>query len=175
MTPNVKRLRFWIALIGALSLASPGFAEMIRWGYEGSIFGGGGWEVHPGDRVVYRAYQADGALTQQAAWVWDDKVAKLGHITFAIPGAYGTASRIVMARIRDAGLGPAVRYLSNCSDAGFFTVVVDTPAFAYAAQLDNCIPQSPDAPPAARAQYDALRAATAEISTALQLDGLLAP
>jgi hypothetical protein len=171
----LKRPRFWIAMILGLGMAPPAMAEMIRWGYGGSIFGGGTWEVRPDDTVVYAAYQAEGAVTERPEWVWDDRAAKVGHITFAITGAYGVASGIVTARIRDAGLGPAVAYQSNCADAGSFIFEVDLEGFAYTAVLDNCIPRADDAPAEARAQYDALQATAAEISAALRLDGLLAP
>jgi hypothetical protein len=169
----LTRPRFWISLAVGLGAASPGAAEMIRWGYGGSIFGGGTWEVRPDDTVVYAAYQAEGAITERPEWVWDDAGAKVGHITFAISGAYGVASGIVTARIRDAGLGPASAYQSNCNDAGSFIFEVDLAEFAYTAVLDNCIPRSADAPAAARTQYDALQAAAAEISAALRLDQLL--
>jgi hypothetical protein len=158
-----------------LGAASPAMADLIRWGYGGSIFGGGTWGVRPDDTVVYAAYQAAGAVTERPEWVWDNEDVKQGHITFAITGAYGVASGIVNARVRDAGLGPAVAYVSQCSDAGFFTFEIDIEGFEYTAQLDNCIPQSDDAPPEARAQYDALQAVAAEISDALRLEGLLEP
>jgi hypothetical protein len=175
MTPHMRRARFWIVLMTGLCAASPSVAEMIRWGYGGSIHGGGTWEVRPDDTVVYAAYQAEGAVTERPEWVWDDQAARVGHITFAIPGAYGVAQGIVTARIRDAGLGPAVDYRSNCDDAGSFIFEVDIDGFAYTAVLDNCIPRSDDAPPEERAQYDALQAGAAEISAALRLDALIAP
>jgi hypothetical protein len=169
--------RIWIliAMLSGMGAASPATAEMIRWGYGGSIFGGGTWEVRPDDTVVYAAYQAEGPVTERPEWVWDNQASKQGHITFAIMGAYGAAEGIVAARIRDAGVGPAVAYQSNCSDAGFFTVEVAIAGFDYTAQLDNCIPHSDDAPPEARAQYEALQATVSEISATLRLSELLAP
>jgi hypothetical protein len=68
-----------------------------------------------------------------------------------------------------------VVYQSNCSDAGSFIFEAEVDGFAYMAVLDACIPQSDDAPPAARAQYEALQAVAAEISDALRLEGLLTP
>jgi hypothetical protein len=168
-------IRMAIGVTMMLGAASPAMAEMIRWGYGGSIFGGGTWEVRPDDRVIFRAYQAEGPVTTRPEWVWDNADVKQGHITFAINGAYGVASGIVNRGVRDAGLGPAVPYVSACSDAGFFTFEIDIDGFDYTAQLDNCIPHSDDAPPEARAQYDALQAVAAEISDALRLEGLLTP
>jgi hypothetical protein len=172
----MKRMAVGLVMVMAavMAVASPAMAEMIRWGYGGSIFGGGTWEVRPDDTVIYAAYQAEGPVTARREWVWDDADAKVGHITFAITGAYGVASGIVTARVRDGGLGPAVAYQSNCSDAGSFIFEAEVDGFAYTAVLDACIPQSADAPPAARAQYDALQAVAGEISDALQLDRLLA-
>jgi hypothetical protein len=168
-------IRTAIGLTMMLGAASPAVADIIRWGYGGSIFGGGTWEVRPDDTVIYRAYQAEGAVTERPEWVWENEDAKLGHITFAITGAYGVASGIVTAGIRDAGLGPMVPYLSNCSDAGFFTFEVEIEGFDYQAQLDNCIPRTSGVPPEALAQYEALQAVAAEISDALRLEGLLTP
>jgi hypothetical protein len=170
----MTRHRFWIALMIGLGAAAPVFAESIRWGYGGSIFGGGTWEVRPDDTVVYAAYQAEGPVTERPEWVWDDTGARAGHITFAITGAYGVASGIVTAQVRDAGLGPAVAYQSQCSDAGSFIFEADLDGFAYAAVLDACIPRSDDAPAAARTQYDALQGVAQEITAALRLDQLLA-
>jgi hypothetical protein len=164
-----------IGIVVLIGWAAPASAEMIRWGYGGSIFGGGTWEVRPDDTVIYRAYQAEGAVTARKEWVWENEDAKLGHITFAITGAYGVASGIVTAGIRDAGLGPAVPYQSDCADAGFFTFEVEIEGFDYTAQLDNCIPHADDVPAAALAQYQALRAVAADIRVALRLDGVLDP
>ncbi len=171
------RVRMWalIAILLGAGIADPARAEMIRWGYGGSIFGGGTWEVRPDDTIVYAAYQAEGPITERPEWVWDDQATKRGHITFAMTGAFGVAQGIVAARIREAGLGPASDFQSDCSDAGSFIFEVDVDGFAYAAVLDNCIPRSDDAPADARAQYDALQGAAAEISVALRLNDLVAP
>jgi hypothetical protein len=172
--PYVKQRGFW-AVLALMLLAASAQADVIRWGYGGSIFGGGIWTVRPDDTVVYTAYQAEGVVTARAEWVWVDRSARLGHITFAVPGAYGVASGIVNARVRDGGLGPAVAYQSNCADAGSFIFEADIDGFAYVAVLDNCIPRSDDAPPEARAQYEVLQVAATEISAALRLDALVGP
>lgn len=165
----------WLGLvIVALGTAVPAMADMIRFGYGGSIHGGAVWEIRPDDSVRFVAYQADAAVTQHPNWVWDTRSSRSGHITFAVPGAFARASAIVMRRVAKAQLGPAPAYASTCTDAGHFSVEVDISDLTYTAMVDACIISTTDkVPKRVLRHYRALKAATDEITGALQLDRLL--
>jgi hypothetical protein len=152
-----------------LALASPALAEQIRFGDGGSIFGGATWTITPNDHVRYDAYQIDGGLSSREGWVWDNPDAKQGHITFAIPGAFATATAI--ARESLAGLGPTPEFQTPCNDAGSLIMEVAADGVAYAGSLDHCAGQD-DAPAEVRAHYAALAGVQAEIVSALGLDRL---
>jgi len=167
------RSRFLAILLGVLQMAQPGWAEMIRFGYGGSIHGGATWEIRPDDSVIFAAYQAEGAVTLQKDWIWDNKDIRSGHLTFAIPGAYARASDVMLKRIAKAKLGPAPAYQSNCTDAGYFIVEVDIPELTYSAMVDACITSTGDRVPGqVLRHYRALKAATDEIHDAVRLGTL---
>lgn len=172
MTGNVVMRGGGICCIVLWGMAGPALADMIRFGYSGSIFGGSSWEIRPDDRVVYEAYFDQTGLSARPEWVWIDKDAQIGRITFAIPGSYTAASEIVTRRIGEAALGAAPGFASNCTDAGMFSVEVAIAGLDYAARVDNCIPADATAPQDAKAHYAALRATTDEIVTTLGLDKL---
>jgi hypothetical protein len=150
-------------------LAGPVMADQIRIADGGSIFGGGGWTITPNDHVRYDAYSIEGGLSGREGWVWDNAEAKQGHITFAIPGAYATASAVVTEGL--AGLGPTPEYQSQCNDAGTYSLEVAIEGLDYTAAMDNCAGRD-GAPADVRAHYEALRAVGTEVITTLGLDRL---
>jgi hypothetical protein len=150
-------------------LAGPAMAEQIRIADGGSIFGGGGWTITPNDHVRYDAYSIEGGLSTREGWVWDNEEVKQGHITFAIPGAFATASAVMTEGL--AGLGPAPDYQSQCNDAGSYTLEVDVAGLDYTATMDNCAGFD-GAPADVRAYYDKMRGVGTEVITALGLDRL---
>lgn len=161
-------------LVGALGVAAcmggPVQAEKISFGDTGSMFGGATWTITPDDHVRYDAYQVEGGLSLREGWVWDNAAVKAGHITFAMPGAFATASAIVTEGLR--GLGPAPAYQRSCTDAGSLVMVVEIAGFDFEAQGDNCIFRDDSAPAPVRAHYDGLRAVAGEIVNVLGLDRL---
>ena len=161
MPLTAPRRWFWTMSFAALLSAAPAMAEMIRFGYGGSIHGGATWEIRPDDSVTFAAYQARADLTLRPDWVWDAKDLQPGHITFALPGAFAGASEIVVQRIGKAKLGPAPAYVSNCTDAGYFVVEVEIPGLTYRAIVDACIAGTDHVvPKKVLRHYRALQAAT---------------
>ncbi|MGL4321782.1 MAG: hypothetical protein ACRCS3_13055 [Paracoccaceae bacterium] len=165
------------AAIGALvtgvaataMMATVATAEQIRFGDGGSIFGGATWTITPNDHVRFDAYQIDGGISAREGWVWDNRDAKVGHITFAIPGAFATAAAI--AREGLEGIGATPDYQSDCMDAGSLIMEVAAEGVAYAGSLDQCAGQD-DAPADVRAHHTQLSAVQTEIITTLGLDRL---
>ena len=147
----------------------PVFAEQIRFGDGGSIFGGATWVITPDDHVRFDAYQYEGALAAREGWVWDNEEVKQGHITFAIPGAFATAAEIAREGLAD--IGPAPEYQSNCLDAGSLIMEAAAEGVAYTGTIDHCARED-QAPADVRAHYTAVRAVEADIITALGLDRL---
>lgn len=167
------RIWFWLIVPLAVIAAAPGSAEIIRFGYGGSIHGGSSWEIRPDDTVVFSAYQAIGPITDSPNWVWDNKPAKQGHVSFVIPQSFARASEIVIQRIGDAQLGAAPAYQSGCLDTGSLIVEVDIAALQYTAILDTCIDLQDQAPRKAKKYYAKVLETAKELNFALGLDGLL--
>ena len=166
-------LRLVAIFMGAMLVTLPASAEMIRFGYGGSIHGGATWEIRPGDSVTFAAYQVEAGLSVQPGWTWDNKNMQSGHIRIVVPGAFQTASAIMLQRIAKAKLGPAPAHPSNCTDAGHFVVEVDIPELNYTAMVDACIVGSDDViPRKVLRHYRALKAATDKIHDALRLGTL---
>lgn len=155
--------------IAALYGAGAAWAEQIRFGDGGSIFGGATWTITPDDHVRFAAYQYDGGLAGREGWVWDNAEAKQGHITFAIDGAFATAAAI--AREGLAGVGAPPAFQTPCNDAGSLILEVDTVGVAYAGSLDRCAGQD-TAPADVRAHYTVLEGVQRDIIGALGLDRL---
>ena len=170
-----NRSQIMIALIAVLCGAVPAWADVIRFGTSGSIFGGATWDIRPDDRVVYAAYQATGPVTRRPEWVWDNKGMRAGHITFVVSGAYETASDIINWQIGQVGLGPVAPRTPDCTDEGRFEFTADIAGLTFVADLDGCVQMSETAPSEAKAQFAALQAIADRITVALRLDRLLAP
>jgi hypothetical protein len=145
-------------------------ADVIRWGEGGSIFGGASWTITPDDHVVYAAFVIDGGFSQRPEWVWTNKAALQGQITFVMPGAFATASDIVQGA-GNPGAAPA--FATDCTDVGQFSMEVQIAGLTYAATADNCIPTSPDASVGAKRHYAAMRALEAKLVAGLGLDGVM--
>lgn len=152
--------------------ATAGLADMIRFGYGGSIFGGSHWEIRSDDTVLFAGYGIDGGPSQNPDWVWTNTATKSGSVSTVVPGAYARAIAIVQRRIVNTKLGTAPAYQSNCTDAGHFTVEVESPDLAYSAQMDACIENDNKAPRRVKRYYKALKDMTGEIHDALKLKTL---
>lgn len=172
MPKTGRRARLLGIMLAVSMVAAPGWADMIRFGYGGSIFGGQSWEIRPDNSVTYTAYQAGVDITRRKDWVWDNKASKAGHIRFEVPQAYQLALAVAVRGIKDAKLRPAPEYASGCMDAGRFVVEVDSPKLTYSASVDACIGTSPGAPRKVMRHYKALMAVTDEITAALKLKDL---
>jgi hypothetical protein len=163
----LRRLGF--GAVALLMMGSAVLAEEIRFGDGGSIHGGATWTITPNDHVRFDAYSFDGSLAAREGWVWDNRDAKVGHITFAIPGAFASAAEI--AREGLGGIGAAPEYQSDCVDAGSLIMEVAADGVSYKGYLDNCAGLD-GAPADVKAHYLVLRAVQAEIVAVLGLDRL---
>ncbi len=161
-----------LLMLMLMLVALPAQADVIRFGYGGSIFGGGMWQIADDDSVTFSAYGIEGGPSLRPGWVWQNRKVKQGYITTVLPGAFARASAIAQKGIGDARLGRAPDYRTNCTDAGSFIVEVDIPTLTYAATVDGCVAGAQDVPRRVRAHHDALKAVTDEIHAALNLGSL---
>lgn len=164
--------RFISVAILLVLIATPGWADLIRFGHGGSIFGGASWEIRSDDTVIFAAYGIDCGRSLNPDWVWTNTATKSGSVSTVVPGAYARAMAIALRRIQKANLGPAPAYHSNCTDAGQFTVDVESRDLTYSAAMDACVENGDNAPRRVKRYYKALKDITDEIHQALQLETL---